>query len=229
LREHYATALSGRLIFNCYVGITRSLQVDSLFCILAKEAVLKLVTDGGPGTSASAIALRCALVFLALLLFLSPAVAQAHPDEEPISAEIVSPATAPEPPATVVKMNDDMPMYSPERLTIKEGETIEWQNLGKVSHSATNNPQLADNPEHALSPPGAETFNSGAVMPGAAFRHTFKIPGRYRYYCLSHEKDKMIGEVTVEPAPKKKTPRKHRENRESPSNHGLMYLPEPAR
>jgi plastocyanin len=204
------------------------LQVDSLFCILAEEAVLKLVTDGGPGTSASAIALRCALVFLALLS-LSPALAQAHPDEEPISAEIVSPAAAPEPPATVVKMNDDMPMYSPERLTIKEGETIEWQNLGKVSHSATNNPQLADNPEHALSPPGAETFNSGAMLPGGAFRHTFKIPGRYRYFCLSHEKDKMIGEVTVEPAPRKKTSRAHRENRSDHSNHGLMYLPEPAR
>jgi plastocyanin len=168
-------------------------------------------------------------VFLALLLSLSPAVAQAHPDEEPISAEVINPEAAVEPPAAVIKMNDDMPMYSPERLTIKEGETIEWQNLGKVSHSATDNPQLADNPEHALSPTGAETFNSGAVMPGAAFRHTFKIPGRYRYYCLSHEKDKMIGEVTVEPAPKKKTPRTHRENRSDHSNHGLMYLPEPAR
>ena len=190
--------------------------------------MLKLVTDGGPGTSASAIALRYALVFLALLS-LSPALAQAHPDEEPISAEIVSPAAAPEPPATVVKMNDDMPMYSPESLTIKEGETIEWQNLGKVSHSATNNPQLADNPEHALSPVGAEVFNSGAMLPGGAFRHTFKIPGRYRYFCLSHEKDKMIGEVTVEPSPKKKTPRAHRENRSAPPNHGLMYLPEPAR
>ena len=195
--------------------------------------MLKLVTDGGPGTSASAIALRCALVFLALaLLLFSPAVAQAHPDEEPISAEIVSPATAPEPPAAVVKMSDDMPMYSPETLTIKEGQTIEWKNVGAVSHSATNNPQLADNPEHALSPVGADIFNSGAVMPGGAFRHMFKIPGRYRYFCLSHEKDKMIGEVTVEALPKKKAPRPHRENRENraaPSNHGLMYLPEPAR
>ena len=192
--------------------------------------MLKLVTDGGPGTSASAIALRYALVFLALLLLsLSPAVAQAHPDEEPISAEIVSPATAPEPPAAVVKMSDDMPMYSPETLTIKEGQTIEWKNVGTVSHSATNNPQLADNPEHALAPTGADIFNSGAVMPGGAFRHMFKIPGRYRYFCLSHEKDKMIGEVTVEALPKKKAPRAHRENRSNQSNHGLMYLPEPAR
>jgi plastocyanin len=164
-----------------------------------------------------------------LLIFFLPAVAQAHPDEEPISAEIVSPATAPEPPAAVIKMNDDLPMYNPERLTIREGQTIEWQNKGAVSHSATNNPQLADNPEHALSPAGAETFNSGAVMPGGAFRHTFKIPGRYRYFCLSHEKDKMIGEVTVEPLPKKKTPRAHRESHYNHSNPGLMYLPEPAR
>jgi plastocyanin len=202
------------------------LQVDGLFCILAKEAVLKLVTDGGPGTSASAFA----LVFLTLLLVpLFATVAAAHPDEEPISAEIVSPAGPPGPAAVVVKMNDDMPMYSPETLTIREGQTIEWKNVGIVSHSATNNPKLADNPEHALAPAGADIFNSGAVMPGSAFRHTFKVPGRYRYFCLSHEKDKMIGEVTVEALPKKKTPRTHRENRSTPSNHGLMYLPEPAR
>jgi plastocyanin len=203
------------------------LQVDGLFCILAKEAVLKLVTDGGPGTSASAFA----LVFLTLLLVpLYATVAAAHPDEPPISAEIVSPATAPEPPAVVVKMNDDMPMYSPETLTIKEGQTIEWKNVGTVSHSATDNAKLADNPEHALSPAGADIFNSGAVMPGSAFRHTFKVPGRYRYFCLSHEKDKMIGEVTVEPVPKKNSPPgRHREHRSVPSNHGLMYLPEPAR
>ena len=189
--------------------------------------MLKLVTDRGPGTSVSAFALVC----LTLLLTLCPTSAVAHPDEAPISADIVSPAAAPGPAAVVVKMNDDMPMYSPETLTIKEGQTIEWKNVGTVSHSATNNPQLADNPEHALSPSGADIFNSGAVMPGGAFRHTFKVPGRYRYFCLSHEKDKMIGEVTVEPVPKKITARPHREHRSVsiPSNHGLMYLPEPAR
>jgi plastocyanin len=165
-----------------------------------------------------------------LLVLLYPTAAAAHPDEPPISAEIVSPAAAPAPPAVVVKMNDDMPMYSPETLTIREGQTIEWKNVGIVSHSATNNPKLADNPEHALAPTGADIFNSGAVMPGGAFRHTFKIPGRYRYFCLSHEKDKMIGEVIVEPAPKKNSPPgRHREHRSVPSNHGLMYLPEPAR
>jgi plastocyanin len=202
------------------------LQVESLFCILAKEAVRILATDGGFGASAIAFALVCLTL---LLVPLYPTAAVAHPDEEPISAEVISPEAAVEPPAAVVKMNDDMPMYSPETLTIKEGQTIEWQNKGTVSHSATNNPQLADNPEHALSPAGAEVFNSGALLPGGAFRHTFKIPGRYRYFCLSHEKDKMIGEVTVEPLPKKKTSRAHRENRSAHSNHGLMYLPEPAR
>jgi plastocyanin len=203
------------------------LQVASLFCILAKEAVRILATDGGFGASATAFALVCLT-----LLLLYPTAAVAHPDEEPISAEVITPE---EPPAAVVKMNDDMPMYSPERLNIKEGQTIEWQNIGRVSHSATNNPQLADNPEHALSPTGAEVFNSGAMLPGGAFRHTFKIPGRYRYFCLSHEKDKMIGEVTVEPLPKKKAPRAHRENRPEHSNQNrsdhsnqrLMYPPGP--
>ena len=192
--------------------------------------MLTLATDGGPGAGATALA----LAFLTLLLVpLYPTAVAAHPDEEPVSADIKGPA-ATAPPATVVKMNDDMPMYSPPQVTIKAGQTVEWRNTGTVSHSATNNPKLADNPEDALFPSGSEVFNSGSVMPGGTFRHTFKIPGRYRYYCLSHEKDKMIGEIMVEAVPVTKTskaPPSHRKNRETPPSDQWLntYPPEPAR
>jgi plastocyanin len=101
-------------------------------------------------------------------------------------------------PIWIVKMNDDEPMYQPNRIQIVTGQTVEWQNNGQVSHSVTDDPQRATQPMDALSPSTAQLFNSGNVMPGARFRHTFTKPGRYRYFCLTHEMDRMVGEVIVE-------------------------------
>ena len=101
-------------------------------------------------------------------------------------------------PIWIVKMNDDAPMYQPSRVDIRVGQTVEWQNEGQVSHSVTDDPARADKPGDALLPSGVTSFNSGSVMPGARFRHTFMQPGRYRYFCLTHEGDKMVGEVIVE-------------------------------
>ncbi len=46
-------------------------------------------------------------------------------------------------------------------------------------------------------PVGAKPFNSGNLKPGQAYRHTFTVPGRYRYFCVPHEGAGMIGEVVV--------------------------------
>jgi plastocyanin len=104
-------------------------------------------------------------------------------------------------PIQIVKMNDDDPMYSPSTINITAGQTVEWENDGQVSHSVTDDQARANQPADALMPPGVRPFNSGSVMPGGTFRHTFSTPGRYRYFCLTHEADKMIGEVIVAPAP----------------------------
>ena len=102
-------------------------------------------------------------------------------------------------PVWIVKMNDDDPMYQPSSVRITTGETVEWENDGQVSHSVTDDPARADKPADALLPSGVKPFNSGNVMPGGRFRHTFTEPGRYRYFCLTHEGDRMVGEVIVEP------------------------------
>jgi plastocyanin len=103
------------------------------------------------------------------------------------------------PPVQIVRMNDDEPMYQPNSIQINAGQTVEWENDGQVSHSVTDDPARAARPVDALRPPGERPFNSGSVMPGARFRHTFTKPGRYRYFCLSHEQDRMVGEVIVIP------------------------------
>jgi plastocyanin len=103
-------------------------------------------------------------------------------------------------PIRIVRMSDDDPMYRPSMIEISAGQTIEWQNDGQVSHSVTDDPARANQPADALLPAGIKPFNSGSVMPGGRFRHTFSKPGRYRYFCLTHEADKMVGEVIVKPA-----------------------------
>jgi plastocyanin len=110
-------------------------------------------------------------------------------------------------PIWIVKMNDDDPMYRPSTVEIQVGQTVEWENDGQVSHSVTDNPALANQPSDALLPAGVKPFNSGSVMPGSRFRHTFTQPGRYRYFCLTHERDGMVGEVIVQPQPAPPSPR----------------------
>ncbi|MBV8361335.1 MAG: hypothetical protein JO189_25870 [Deltaproteobacteria bacterium] len=123
-----------------------------------------------------------------------PAVAS-HPAIAPVTSSDIGSAA----PIQIVRMNDDDPMYRPSNIQISAGQTVEWQNDGQVSHSVTDDPGRANQPGDALLPSGATPFNSGSVMPGGRFRHTFSEPGRYRYFCLTHEGDKMIGEVIVSP------------------------------
>lgn len=113
---------------------------------------------------------------------------------DPVSAE---PAVSG--PTAVVKMSDDAPMYQPDSIVIRVGQTVEWVNTGQVSHSVVDDPTRATKLDDVALPFGVPTFSSGNVMPGAKFRHTFMAPGTYRYFCMSHEIDSMIGEVIVEP------------------------------
>ncbi len=139
-------------------------------------------------------------------LLLTPLQVTAHPSGESVqtppqaSANAVGISTSAAP-IWIVKMNDTDPMYKPNIIRISAGETVEWENDGQVSHSVTDDPARAEKPADALLPAGVKPFNSGSVMPGGRFRHTFSEPGRYRYFCLSHENDRMIGEVIVEPRP----------------------------
>lgn len=139
-------------------------------------------------------------------LLLIPLYAAANPSGEASTAvaEVTSASgseSSSAAPIWIVKMNDDDPMYRPSTVEIFAGQTVEWQNDGQVSHSVTDDPARANNPADALLPPGVSPFNSGNVMPTGRFRHTFRKPGRYRYFCLTHEGDRMVGEVIVQLQP----------------------------
>lgn len=71
----------------------------------------------------------------------------------------------------VVTIQDNS--FVPSSLTIAVGDTVEWRNDGISAHTTTRNV-------------GPESWNSGTMMPGDSFSHTFSEPGTYIYECLIH-------------------------------------------
>jgi plastocyanin len=97
----------------------------------------------------------------------------------------------------VVKMADKAPFYTPDKLTIKSGDTVKWVNDGQTVHDVSTNAANAQNPKDTSMPKGAQAFDSGFIPPGGDFSHTFTVPGTYKYFCLPHEKEGMVGFVIV--------------------------------
>lgn len=96
--------------------------------------------------------------------------------------------------AAVVTMTDSFE-FDPRAVTIHAGEAVEWRNASRFKHSVAADPKLGN----AALPPGAQPFASGDLAPGASFRQVLSVPGKYRYFCTSHEGVGMTGTVTVLP------------------------------
>lgn len=96
-----------------------------------------------------------------------------------------------------VKMTDTPPKFVPLTVTIQKGDTVEWINNAASLHSVTTNPAVAQDPKDVSAPAGAKPFDSGFMTPGAKWSYTFSVPGTYKYLCLPHEKDHMVGVVVV--------------------------------
>lgn len=88
--------------------------------------------------------------------------------------------------------------FAPERLTIPAGATVEWRNSSILDHTVSGDPATAEYPADVAIPAGAAGF-SADLPAGGVFRHTFNVPGTYRYYCDPHHGLGMKGEITVTP------------------------------
>ena len=97
----------------------------------------------------------------------------------------------------VIEMNDQM-QFAPANLTILAGQTVTWRNAGAMVHTSTCDPAMAQRPEHAVLPDGAEPWDSGLIRKGESWSHTFDVAGEYAYFCTPHEAGGMIGSLTVE-------------------------------
>jgi plastocyanin len=96
----------------------------------------------------------------------------------------------------LVLMTEQM-RFTPANLTVQIGDTVEWRNTSGMAHTVSADPQLAVQPNHVALPAGAMPFNSGELPPQGRFRHTFDIPGVYRYVCIHHGSAGMVGTVVV--------------------------------
>ena len=61
--------------------------------------------------------------------------------------------------------------YTPGRIVIAAGTTVQWKNNDPVAHTVT----ATDG-----------SFDSGLIEFGKIYRRTFTEPGTYNYYCLPH-------------------------------------------
>ncbi len=114
-----------------------------------------------------------------------------------VCVEATIPAAPQESDAVVVKMTPER-MFMPGKITIKVGQTVEWDNEDTtMPHEVTTDPNVASDPSNVSIPEGAEPFDSRLITSGKSFRRQFTTPGLYRYACPPHENDGMLGEVTV--------------------------------
>ncbi len=97
----------------------------------------------------------------------------------------------------VIKMADVQPFYTPAKVAIKVGDTVQWVNGGQTVHSVSTSTVNVQNPQDTSMPKGAEAFDSGFIPPGGDYSYTFTVPGTYRYFCLPHEKAGMVGVIVV--------------------------------
>jgi plastocyanin len=72
--------------------------------------------------------------------------------------------------------------YTPQTLTVKLGEVVQWTNLDADPHTVTTT--------HA-----PVAFDSGVFKKDQSFSYTFTTPGTYTYYCAVHPD--MVGEIKV--------------------------------
>lgn len=82
--------------------------------------------------------------------------------------------------------------YTPDQLTITEGDTVTWMNLGGFHNVNGSQATYPDNPEGFS--------NGGASGASWTYQFVFNTPGTYTYQCDPHVGFGMIGTITVEPA-----------------------------
>ena len=87
-----------------------------------------------------------------------------------------------------VKMGSDNGMlkFVPETVTIKEGDTVKWEN-NKMS------------PHNVVFENASDKSHKNLVFsPGDSYESTFNEAGEYSYYCEPHRGAGMVGKVVVQ-------------------------------
>jgi len=87
--------------------------------------------------------------------------------------------------------------FDPQVATIRRGQTVVWRNVSQAIHTVTFDPSLARRPGDAILPAGVAPFTTGNIQPGQTVSYQFTVPGQYRYFCIPHEFQNMVGAINV--------------------------------
>lgn len=100
-------------------------------------------------------------------------------------------------PITVELSGDQRQAFSPARITVRVGQTVEWRNATGAIHEVVANPTKQKQATAAVLPQATRPFDSWLLQPGATFHYTFTTPGTYRYFCVMNCSGTPGGEVVV--------------------------------
>ena len=109
-------------------------------------------------------------------------VVQSVPAAAPVtnsSNVILAPTASPTNATNATRITIRLLKFSPDKIEVKSGETVEWANTDLTPHTAT----------------AQGTFDSGAINAGASWSHIFSQPGTFSYVCTFHPE--MKGVVVV--------------------------------
>ena len=77
--------------------------------------------------------------------------------------------------STVVQVSVKNLQFDPVTIEVKKGDVVEWKNDDLVPHTATS-----------------ASFNSGTIVSGQLWRHTFTDAGNFPYVCTFHPQMKGV-------------------------------------
>ena len=88
---------------------------------------------------------------------------------------LTGPAHGPPSPNAATAVTMGFESYSPATVTVRSGDTVEWQNTSLITHTVTDNPKLAEKAGDASLPPGATAFDSGDIAAGQVYLPIFVV------------------------------------------------------
>lgn len=95
--------------------------------------------------------------------------------------------------------------FEPQELTVSAGDTVTWTNDSSEAHTVTAyDDELPQGADYFASGGASDEDQArdevadGLIDPDATFEVTFDEPGTYRYFCIPHESQGMVGTIVVE-------------------------------
>lgn len=103
-----------------------------------------------------------------------------------------------------VAMTDEL-TFDPLRIEVEAGTTVTWENVGSIGHTVTAyDDEIPDGATYFASgdfdsqDAAADGYpDEGNITEGGTYEHTFETKGEYKYYCIPHELNGMVGYVKV--------------------------------